>query len=121
MHNAIPPIHEEVVALKERLRHEHDGHKKPRLQMLYLLAGGQAHGRQEVARLLGVQRTRFGAGWPCMPRAVSRPYWPPMSRPASPSPSHPTCSPAWSRRSTGLKASPPILWLPSVSRYPASP
>jgi transposase len=56
MHNAIPPIHEQVVALKERLRHERDGHKKPRLQMLYLLASGQAHSRQEVARLLGVHR-----------------------------------------------------------------
>ena len=56
MHNAIPPLYEEVAALKERLRHEHDGHKKPRLQMLYLLASGQAHSRQEVARLLGVRR-----------------------------------------------------------------
>ena len=56
MHNAIPPIHEEVAALKERLQHEHDGHKKPRLQMLYLLASGQAHSRQEVACLLGVHR-----------------------------------------------------------------
>ena len=56
MHNAIPPIYEEVAALKERLQHEHDGHKKPRLQMLYLLASGQAHSRQEVARLLGVHR-----------------------------------------------------------------
>jgi transposase len=56
MYNAIPPIHEEVAALKERLSHEHDGHKKPRLQMLYLLATGQAHSRQEVARLLGVHR-----------------------------------------------------------------
>ena len=56
MHNAIPPIDEEVAALKERLRHEHDGHKKPRLQMLYLLASGQAHSRQEVARLRGVHR-----------------------------------------------------------------
>jgi putative transposase len=56
MHNAIPPIDEEVTALKARLQHEHDGHKKPRLQMLYLLASGQAHSRQEVARLLGVHR-----------------------------------------------------------------
>jgi hypothetical protein len=30
MRNAIPPIHEEVATLKARLRHEHDGHKKPR-------------------------------------------------------------------------------------------
>jgi transposase len=56
MHNAIPPIHEEVAALKERMQHAHDGHKKPRLQMLYLLVTGQAHSRQEVAHLLGVHR-----------------------------------------------------------------
>ena len=56
MRNAIPPIHEEVAALKERLQHEHDGHKKPRLQMLYLLVSQQAHTRQAVARLLGVHR-----------------------------------------------------------------
>ena len=56
MRNPIPPIPEEVAALKERLQHAHDGHKKPRLQMLYLLASGQAHTRQDVARLLGVHR-----------------------------------------------------------------
>jgi transposase len=62
MHNAIPPRYEEVAALKERLRHEHDGHKKPRLQMLYLLASGQAHSRQGVARLLGVHRNTISRG-----------------------------------------------------------
>jgi transposase len=46
--------------LKYRLQHEHDGHKKPRLQMLYLLATGQAHTRQDVARLLGVHRNTIG-------------------------------------------------------------
>jgi transposase len=56
MRNAIPPIHEAVAALKERLRHEDDGHKKSRLHMLYLLATRQARDRQEVARLLGVHR-----------------------------------------------------------------
>jgi transposase len=56
MHNPIPPMHEDVAALKERLQHEHDGHKKTRLQMLYLLASRQAHTRQDVARLLGVHR-----------------------------------------------------------------
>jgi transposase len=60
MRNPIPPILEEVAALKERLQHEHDGHKKPRLQMLYLLASGQAHTRQDVARLLGVHRNTIG-------------------------------------------------------------
>jgi transposase len=56
MRHAIPPIREEVAALKERLQHEHDGHKKPRLHMLYLLATRQARDRREVARLLGVHR-----------------------------------------------------------------
>jgi transposase len=56
MRHAIPAIHEEVAALKERLRHAHDGHKKPRLPRLYLLATRQARDRQEVARLLGVHR-----------------------------------------------------------------
>jgi transposase len=56
MRNAIPPMHEKVATLKERLRHEHDGHKKPRLQMLYLLASRQAPTRQDAARLLGVHR-----------------------------------------------------------------
>jgi transposase len=51
-----PPISEAVAALKERLHHEHDGHKKPHLQMLYLLASGPAPTRQDVARLLGVHR-----------------------------------------------------------------
>ena len=60
MRNPIPPILEEVAALKERLRHEHDGHKKPRLQMLYMLASGQAHTRQDVARLLGIHRNTIG-------------------------------------------------------------
>jgi transposase-like protein len=56
MRNAIPRIHEEVAALKERLQHEYDGHKNPRLQMLYLLVSQQAQTRQDVARLLGVHR-----------------------------------------------------------------
>jgi transposase len=56
MRNAIPPLPEEITALKERLPHEHDGHKKPRLHMLYLLAPRQARDRQAGARLLGVPR-----------------------------------------------------------------
>jgi transposase len=62
MRNPIPPIPEEVATLKERLQHEHDGHKKPRLQMLYLLASGQARTRQDVARLLGVHRNTISHG-----------------------------------------------------------
>jgi Helix-turn-helix domain len=56
MRTPLPPIHEAVAALKERLPHAHDGHKKPRVQMRYLLARGQAQTRQDVARLLGVPR-----------------------------------------------------------------
>lgn len=60
MHRAIPYISEHVDELKQGLQHAHDGHKKPRLQMLYLLASGQAHTRQDVARLLGVHRNTVG-------------------------------------------------------------
>jgi transposase len=56
MRKALPTITEDVGTLKHRLQHEHDGRKKPRLQMLYLLASGQAHTRQEVAHLLSVDR-----------------------------------------------------------------
>jgi transposase len=49
-------MHAEVAARKERLPQAHDGHRQPRLQMRSLLASGQAHSRQEVARLLGVHR-----------------------------------------------------------------
>jgi transposase len=60
MRIAIPPLREHVDDLKHRLQREHDGHKKPRLQMLYLLASGQARNRQEVAALLGVHRHTIG-------------------------------------------------------------
>jgi hypothetical protein len=56
MRNPVPPILEEEAALKERLRHDHDGHNKPRVPMLYPLATRQAQDRQDVARLLGIQR-----------------------------------------------------------------
>jgi hypothetical protein len=62
MRNPIPPIPEAVAALKERLQREHDGHTKPRLQMLYLLTSGQAHTRQDVARLLCVHRNTISHG-----------------------------------------------------------
>jgi transposase len=60
MRKAIPPITERADDLKPRLRREHDSHKRLRLQMLYLLASGQAHERQEVAQLLGVHRNTIG-------------------------------------------------------------
>jgi transposase len=60
MRTAIPPITESADDLKQRLQREHDGHKKPRLQMLYLPASCQAHTRQDVAQLLGVHRSTIG-------------------------------------------------------------
>jgi transposase len=56
MRTAVPPITDHVDALRYRLQREHNGHTKPRLQMLYLLASGQARTRQDVAQLLGVHR-----------------------------------------------------------------
>ena len=60
MRHAMPPSTEQAADLKQPLRREPDGHKKPRLQMLDLLASGQAHERQEVARLLGGHRNTIG-------------------------------------------------------------
>jgi hypothetical protein len=73
MRQAIPPITDHADGLKHRLPREHDGHRKPRLPMRYLLASGPVQTRQDVAHLLGVHRSRCsvygavattpGAGW----------------------------------------------------------
>jgi transposase len=60
MRRALPTITEDAETLKRCLQREHDGRKKARLQMLYLLASGQGHTRQDVARLLGVHRNTIG-------------------------------------------------------------
>jgi transposase len=60
MRHPVPIIHEDTNSLKQRLQHEHHGRKKPRLQMLYLLASGQAQTRQDVAQLRGVHRKTIG-------------------------------------------------------------
>ncbi len=60
MRKALPVITEAVEALKQRLPRERDGRKKPRLQMLYVLARGQARTRRDVAQLLGVHRNTIG-------------------------------------------------------------
>jgi len=62
MRKALPVITEDVEHLKQCVQREHDGRKKPRLQMLYWLANGQAQTRQEVAQLLGVHRNTVGHG-----------------------------------------------------------
>jgi transposase len=60
MRNPVPPIREDEAALKERLRRAHDGHRKPRVQMLSRLVTQQARDRQGVARLLGIHRHTIG-------------------------------------------------------------
>ena len=60
MRQGIPPITEQADDLTQRLRRQHDSHTQLRLQMLYPLASGQAHERQEVAHLLGVHRNTIG-------------------------------------------------------------
>jgi hypothetical protein len=70
MHRAIPCINEHVNELKQHLQHEHDGHKKPRLQMLYLLASGHARTCQEVAHLLGVHRNTIGRPAPWVSASI---------------------------------------------------
>ena len=60
MRTPLPSIHEDADSLKQRLQHEQNGRKKPRLQRLYLLASGQAQTRLEVAQLWGVHRHTVG-------------------------------------------------------------
>ena len=60
MRTAIPSRTEHADELKGRLQREHAGHQKPRLQLRYLLASGQARTRQEVAQLLGGHRHTIG-------------------------------------------------------------
>ena len=60
MRTAIPPLTEQADARKHRLQREHDGHQKPRLQRLSLLARGHAQTRQDVAQRLGVHRHPVG-------------------------------------------------------------
>lgn len=60
MRKALPAITESATDLRQRLQRERDGRKKPRLQLLYLLASAQAHTRQEAAQMLGVSRNTVG-------------------------------------------------------------
>lgn len=60
MRHPMPPITETVADLKQRMQQERDARKKARLQLLYLLASGQAQERQEAATLLGVHRNTIG-------------------------------------------------------------
>ncbi|WP_025745533.1 helix-turn-helix domain-containing protein [Kallotenue papyrolyticum] len=60
MRQPLPPIHESIDDLKGQFTQERHPVKRARLHALYLLASAQAHSRQEVARLLGVDRNTVG-------------------------------------------------------------
>jgi hypothetical protein len=60
MRKPVPIMTEEAEPLKRRIQRERDGRQKARLQMLYWLASGHAHTRQDVAQLLGVHRNPMG-------------------------------------------------------------
>jgi hypothetical protein len=60
MRTALPPITDHTDELQHRLPREHDGHTKPRLQRLDLLASGPAHTRQDGAHWLGGHRHPIG-------------------------------------------------------------
>jgi transposase len=74
-------VSEHADELKQQLHGEPDGHNKPRLPRLYLLASGQAQTRQAVARLLGVHRNTIGRWLAIYPAgglaALLRTYIPP--------------------------------------------
>ena len=60
MNKSIPVIHESADELKQLLSQERHPDKHQRLHALYLLASGQARFRNDVARLLGLDRNTVG-------------------------------------------------------------
>jgi transposase-like protein len=60
MNRAMPVIQESADDLKHRLQQERDPRKRQRLQLLYLIASGQARRRTHAAQLLGVERNTVG-------------------------------------------------------------
>ena len=60
MRHPLPTIAESVDELKAQLTQERHPAKRARLHARYLLASEQAHSRQELAALLGVDRNTVG-------------------------------------------------------------
>ena len=60
MRTALPPIHEDATTLKQRFKAEPHPARRQRLQVLYLLASGQARTRRAAAALVGVARNTVG-------------------------------------------------------------
>lgn len=60
MYRKLPPITETADDLRQRMRQETHPKKRERLQLLYLLASGQAKTRTAAAAMLGVYRETVG-------------------------------------------------------------
>ena len=60
MNKVVPTITESADELKALLKQERHHAKRQRIQLLYLLASGQARFRREAAQILGVDRTTVG-------------------------------------------------------------
>ena len=64
-----------------RLQHAHQGRQQPRVQRRDLLASGQGHTRQAVARLVGVRRHPVGH-WRALDASGGRAAWRALEVPA---------------------------------------
>jgi transposase len=56
MYQPLPPITEDLETLEDRLRHERDPKRKPRLHLLVLLKSGQVTSRGQAAAHLALHR-----------------------------------------------------------------
>ena len=62
MYQPLPPITEDLDILEERLRHERNPKRKPRLHLLVLLKAGQVTSRGQAATHLALHRNTV-SGW----------------------------------------------------------
>jgi len=60
MYQPLPPIVEDLATLQDRLRHERDPKRKPRLHLLVLLKTGQVTSRSQAAVHLALHRNTVG-------------------------------------------------------------
>jgi transposase len=68
MNRGMPAVWEDACQLCELMNQQSDGHRRTRLQMLYLLRIGAATDRLQVAQLLGVSRNTVGQWLQCYER-----------------------------------------------------
>jgi transposase len=61
MYQPLPPITEDHETLEDRLRHERDPKRKPRLHLLVLLKSGQVTSRGQAAAHLALHRNTVAA------------------------------------------------------------